>query len=169
MKQSKLLFKRAKIIARVKKLQKQGKRVVFTNGCYDILHAGHIRFLTAARKLGEVLVVALNSDKSVHEIKGPLRPLVPQAERAEMLAALECVDFVTIFNESEPYKIIKALLPNVLVKGGDWAPDKIIGADVVKASGGKVKTIRYVKGKSTTNVIKKVLENYGGKKNKADL
>ena len=86
-----------------------------------------------------------------------------------MLAALECVDFVTIFNESEPYKIIKALLPNVLVKGGDWAPDKIIGADVVKASGGKVKTIRYVKGKSTTNVIKKVLENYGGKKNKADL
>jgi rfaE bifunctional protein nucleotidyltransferase chain/domain len=157
----KIVFNRKKLIEKVKALQKRGKKVVFTNGCYDILHIGHVKLLTKARRLGDVLIVALNSDSSVRRIKGPKRPLVPQRERAEVMAGLECVDIVTVFNEDDPYNIIKDTLPDVLVKGGDWAMDKIIGADIVRQNGGTVKNIKYEKGKSTTNIVKKVIENYG--------
>jgi D-beta-D-heptose 7-phosphate kinase/D-beta-D-heptose 1-phosphate adenosyltransferase len=157
----KIVFNRKKLIEKVKALHKQGKKVVFTNGCYDILHIGHVKLLTRARRLGDVLLVALNSDSSVRRIKGPKRPLVPQRERAEVLAGLECVGIVTVFNEDDPYNIIKDTLPDVLVKGGDWAIDKIIGADIVRQNGGTVRNIKYEKGKSTTNIVKKVIENYG--------
>lgn len=160
MKNTKVIFDRKKLVSEVKKLKKQGKRIVFTNGCYDLLHGGHVRFLIAARKMGDVLVLALNSDASVRRIKGPKRPVTGEAERAEVMAALECVDIVTIFDESDPYDIIKDIVPNVLVKGGDWSLDKIIGADIVKAAGGKVRNVPYVKGKSTTNIIGKVLKYY---------
>jgi D-beta-D-heptose 7-phosphate kinase/D-beta-D-heptose 1-phosphate adenosyltransferase len=156
----KVIADRKKLLAAVAALKKQGKKIVFTNGCYDLLHVGHVRFLTAAKKLGDVLLLALNSDSSVKRIKGLKRPVVGQAERAELLAALECVDVVTFFGEDDPYEIIKQVVPDVLVKGGDWAVGKIIGADVVAAAGGKVKNIKYIKGKSTTNVIAKVLKYY---------
>jgi rfaE bifunctional protein nucleotidyltransferase chain/domain len=160
MKQDKVIFDRKKLIAKIKALKKQGKKIVFTNGCYDILHAGHVRFLKKAGKMGDVLLLALNSDSSVRRIKGPKRPITPQAERAELMSALEPVGLITVFYEDDPYEIIKDVKPDVLVKGGDWALDRIIGADIVRANGGKVRNIPYIKGKSTTNIIKKVLENY---------
>ena len=160
MKNTKVIFDRKKLIIAVKKLKKQGKKIVFTNGCYDLLHGGHVRFLAAAKKMGDVLVLALNSDASVRRIKGPKRPVTNQDERAEVMSALESVDIVTIFDENDPYNIIKDIVPDVLVKGGDWALDKIIGADIVQAAGGKVRNVPYVKGKSTTNIIAKVMKYY---------
>jgi len=142
-------------------LQKQGKKVVLTNGVFDLLHLGHVTYLKEARGQGDLLVVALNSDASVKRIKGPLKPLIPLAERAEMLLALDCVDYTTSFEEADPYKVIQVLQPDVLVKGGDWAVDKIIGGDLVKARGGKVMNIPVVEGRSTTNVIQTVVERYG--------
>ena len=156
----KIIENRKSLVSAVKKLKRAGKKVVFTNGCYDILHVGHVRFLKAAKKMGDILLLALNSDASVRRIKGPKRPVTGQNERAELMAALDCVDIVTFFEEDDPYGIIKDVVPDVLVKGGDWAIDKIIGADIVKASGGKVRNIKYIKGKSTTNVIAKVLKYY---------
>ena len=156
----KIIFDRKKLVAAVGKLKRAGKKVVFTNGCYDLLHVGHVRFLKAARKLGGALVLALNSDASVRRIKGPKRPVTRENERAEVMSALSSVDIVTIFHEDDPYNIIKDIVPDVLVKGGDWALDKIIGADIVKAAGGKVLNVPYIKGKSTTNVIEKVLKYY---------
>jgi D-beta-D-heptose 7-phosphate kinase/D-beta-D-heptose 1-phosphate adenosyltransferase len=156
----KIIFDRKKLVSAVGKLKKQGKKVVFTNGCYDLLHVGHVRFLKAAKKLGDVLVLALNSDASVRRIKGPKRPVTPENERAEVMSALSCVDIVTLFKEDDPYNIIRDITPDVLVKGGDWALDKIIGADIVEAAGGKVKNVPYIKGKSTTNVIAKVIKTY---------
>ena len=114
----------------LQKLQAQGKKVVFTNGVFDLLHLGHVTYLQKARELGDVLVVALNSDASVKRIKGPLKPLLPLAERAEMLLALSCVDYTTFFEEDTPFEVVKILKPNVLVKGGDWAVDKIVGGDL---------------------------------------
>jgi D-beta-D-heptose 7-phosphate kinase/D-beta-D-heptose 1-phosphate adenosyltransferase len=160
MKNTKVIFDRKKLMIAVKKLKKHGKKIVFTNGCYDLLHGGHVRFLTAAKKMGDVLVLALNSDASVKRIKGPKRPVTDQDERAEVMSALESVDIVTIFDENDPYNIIKDIVPDVLVKGGDWALDKIIGADIVEAAGGKVRNVPYVKGKSTTNIIAKVMKYY---------
>ncbi len=142
-------------------LSKKGKRVVFTNGCFDILHAGHVRYLSKAKKLGDVLIVGMNSDSSVKKIKDDGRPIVPQRERAEVLSALEFVDYVVIFNESTPYNLIKSVQPDVLVKGADWECHEIVGADVVKAKGGRVARIKLVKGRSTTNIIKKILDTYG--------
>jgi rfaE bifunctional protein nucleotidyltransferase chain/domain len=142
----------------IDRLKSNGKKIVFTNGCFDILHPGHARYLYAARQLGDYLVVAVNSDASVRAIKGGERPVQPQEVRAEMLAALECVDGVIVFDEEDPLKIIEVLMPDVLVKGGDWTEDKIIGADVVKAAGGKVKTIPFVEGYSTTDLINKLRE-----------
>ncbi|MGD0566617.1 MAG: D-glycero-beta-D-manno-heptose 1-phosphate adenylyltransferase [Candidatus Goldiibacteriota bacterium] len=156
----KIIGNRKNLVAAVKKLKRSGKKVVFTNGCYDLLHVGHVRFLKTAKKMGDVLLLALNSDSSVKRIKGPKRPVTGQNERAELMAALDCVDMVTFFEEDDPYAIIKDVIPDVLVKGGDWAIDRIIGADVVKAAGGKVRNIKYIKGKSTTNVIAKVLKYY---------
>jgi D-beta-D-heptose 7-phosphate kinase/D-beta-D-heptose 1-phosphate adenosyltransferase len=161
MKNNKVIFNRKKLIARIKSLKKSGKKIVFTNGCYDLLHTGHVRFLKKARSMGGALVLALNSDSSVRRIKGPKRPITPQDERAELMSALAPVDIVTIFYEDDPYNIINDIKPDVLVKGGDWALDRIIGADIVKKNGGVVRSIKYLKGKSTTNIIKQVLKNYG--------
>jgi D-beta-D-heptose 7-phosphate kinase/D-beta-D-heptose 1-phosphate adenosyltransferase len=137
-----------------------GKRVVFTNGCFDILHPGHTRYLYSAKKLGDFLVVALNSDHSVHIIKGPKRPILGEQARAEILAALECVDLIVIFDEDNPLSVISDLLPDILVKGGDWVEDEIIGADVVKKRGGEVKRIPFVTGFSTTDIIRTIVDLY---------
>jgi rfaE bifunctional protein nucleotidyltransferase chain/domain len=133
-----------------------GKKTVFTNGCFDILHPGHTRYLCDARGLGDRLIVAVNSDRSVRAIKGPERPIRTEQTRAEMLAALGCVDTVIIFDEDNPKKVIQYLLPDILVKGGDWAEDEIIGSDVVKAAGGEVRRIPFVAGFSTTDLIEKI-------------
>ena len=151
----------AKLAPILENLQKQGQKAVFTNGVFDLLHLGHVTYLQEARKQGDLLVVGLNSDASVRRIKGPLKPLLPLEERAEMLLALSCVDYTTFFEEDNPYNIIKVLRPNVLVKGGDWAIDKIIGGDLVQSWGGKVMNIPVVEGRSTTNLIEMVRERYG--------
>ena len=142
------------------RIKRLGKRVVFTNGCFDILHPGHIRYLYSAKELGDFLVVALNSDHSVRIIKGPKRPILGEQARAELLAALECVDLILIFDEDNPLRVISDLLPDILVKGGDWAEDEIIGADVLKRRGGTVKRIPFVTGFSTTDIIKRVVDLY---------
>ena len=142
-----------------KRLKSEGKKIVFTNGCFDILHPGHTRYLYAARILGDYLIVAVNSDRSTKAIKGPDRPINSQEARAEVLAALECVDGVVIFDEDDPFKVIKFLMPDILVKGGDWAEDEIIGADIVKEGGGDVRRIPYVSGYATTDIIKKIRES----------
>jgi len=141
-------------------LRATGQKVVFTNGCFDLIHPGHTRYLATARSLGHILVVAINSDASVRSIKGDKRPINTQADRAETLAALQSVDYVTIFDEPDPYKIIAALQPDVLVKGGDWPIEKIIGRDIVQARGGKVVNVPYVDGASTTSIIDKILKTY---------
>jgi D-glycero-beta-D-manno-heptose 1-phosphate adenylyltransferase len=138
-------------------LQAGGSRIVFTNGCFDLMHVGHTRYLQAAKALGDLLVVGVNSDKSVRSLdKAPDRPIVPEAQRAEVLAALGCVDFVVVFSESDPKALITALQPDVLVKGGDWSLDRIIGRDVVEARGGRVQTIPLVPGFSTTALIHRI-------------
>lgn len=129
------------------------ERVVFTNGCFDILHVGHIRYLKAARELGELLVIGLNSDDSVKRLKGPGRPIVPMDERKEVLEALKFVDYVLPFSEDTPLELIKQVIPDVLVKGGDWPIEKIIGREVVEANRGKVTTIPFVEGKSSSNLL----------------
>ena len=140
----------------IDRLKTEGKRVVFTNGCFDILHPGHTRYLYNARALGDYLVVAVNSDQSVRAIKGEGRPLLSQDARTELLAALSCVDGVVVFDEEDPLKVIQYLMPHILVKGGDWKEEEIIGADVVKKAGGEVVRIPYIGGFSTTDIIKKM-------------
>lgn len=147
-----------KLTEELKPLKKKGKKVVFTNGCFDIIHAGHVRYLKKARSLGDCLVVGLNSDSSVRSIKGPTRPIVPQGERAEVLGALWFVDYIVIFNDPTPLKLIEAVKPDILAKGADWAAKDIVGGDVVTKNGGKIKRITLVKGRSTTNIIRKILE-----------
>jgi rfaE bifunctional protein nucleotidyltransferase chain/domain len=144
--------------------KRNGRRVVFTNGCFDLLHPGHIETLEKARSLGDALVVGVNGDRSVRDMKGEGRPILPEQERAEMLAALECVDGVVIFNEPTPRRIIAALLPDVLVKGGDWASAKIVGREEVEAAGGQVISIPIVAGYSTSAILAKIrnLEAPGG-------
>lgn len=141
--------------------RRRGERIVFTNGCFDILHVGHVRYLTAARKTGDLLVIGLNSDVSVRFIKGEKRPIVPQAQRAELLTGLACVDYVVIFDEPDPLNLIRTLRPDVLVKGADWPEEKIIGAEVVKANGGRVVRIEVVPGASTTGIIETIVARYG--------
>ncbi len=134
-----------------------GKRIVFTNGCFDLMHIGHTRYLQAAKELGDVLVVGVNSDASVRSLdKAPDRPIVPDAQRAEVLAALGCVDYVVIFHESDPLQLITSVQPDILVKGGDWALDRIVGRDIVEARGGVVKTIPLVPGLSTTGLLQRI-------------
>lgn len=140
----------------LKNLRKKKKKIVFTNGCFDLLHLGHIRYLKKAKEKGDILVVGLNSDSSVRKLKGAGRPLVPEKERAEILSALEFVDYVTIFSEETPANLIREIKPNVLVKGGDYSLNEIVGKDYVNSYGGKVVTVSLVKGKSTTNLIKKI-------------
>jgi D-glycero-beta-D-manno-heptose 1-phosphate adenylyltransferase len=135
----------------------QGKRIVFTNGCFDLMHIGHTRYLQAAKALGDVLVVAVNSDTSVRSLNKALdRPIVSEAQRAEVVAALGCVDYVILFNEPDPQSLIAALQPDVLVKGGDWAVERIVGREIVEARGGVVRTIPLVPGVSTTSLIQRI-------------
>lgn len=141
----------------LKAARKKGKKVVFTNGCFDIIHAGHVRYLKKARSRGDILVVGLNSDSSVRAIKGESRPIVPQNERAEVLGALSSVDRIVIFNDPTPIRLIKAIKPDILAKGADWAAKDIVGGDIVRENGGKIARITLVKGRSTTNIIKKIL------------
>lgn len=148
------------LAAKLERLRESGVRAVFTNGCFDILHAGHVRYLTAARSKGDVLVVGLNSDASVRHIKGEKRPVVSQEQRAEVLVGLRCVDYVTIFDEPDPLRVIETLKPDVLVKGADWAEEHIIGADVVKARGGRVERIEVVPDISTTRIIETIIRRY---------
>jgi len=143
-------------------LKAEGRKVVFTNGVFDILHAGHVDYLNKARAAGDVLILGLNSDSSVRRIKGEKRPIVPEHERAFVLANLKAVDYVTLFEEDTPHEIISDLIPDILIKGADWAIDKIVGREIVEANGGVVKTIEFVNQTSTTNIIKTVLERYGG-------
>ena len=142
---------RAKIKDIITQQKNEGKRVVFTNGCFDIIHAGHVRYLTEAKKLGDILVIGLNSDNSVSTIK-PGRPIIPEQQRAEVLSALSMVDYITLFNEDTPYELIKEIKPDILVKGADWDTKNIIGSDIVK----EVHTIPFVEGISTTEIIKKI-------------
>lgn len=138
------------------RLKNEGRRIVFTNGCFDILHIGHARYLYRAKEMGDFLIVAVNSDKSVKSIKGPERPIINENERAEMLAALGCVDMTLVFDEDTPYRIIKELVPHVLVKGGDWREEDIVGSDIVKEAGGEVRSITFVDGSSTTSIIDRI-------------
>ena len=136
--------------------KRNGRKVVFTNGCFDLLHPGHIRSLESARTFGDVLIVGINSDSSVRTLKGPGRPVIPQHERAEILASLECVDAVLIFDEPTPQKVIAALLPDVLVKGGDWPGDQIVGREEVEAAGGRVERIDIIDSYSTSSLLEKI-------------
>jgi D-beta-D-heptose 7-phosphate kinase/D-beta-D-heptose 1-phosphate adenosyltransferase len=144
----------------VEKQKKEGKRIVFTNGCFDILHAGHARYLNEAKKLGDILVLAINSDASVQSIKGKQRPLIPQDERAYVVASLKAVDYVTIFDEDTPLHLIEYLRPHILVKGGDWTEETVVGGEQVKEWGGSVVIMPQVKGISTTNIIMKIMGAY---------
>ena len=145
-------------ILRFGREKRNGRRIVFTNGCFDLLHPGHIGSLEQARALGDVLVVGLNSDASVLQLKGAGRPVFPERERAEILAALECVDAVVIFDQPTPREVIARLLPDVLVKGGDWPGDQIVGREEVEAAGGRVVSIPVVPGYSTTEILRKIRE-----------
>lgn len=137
-------------------LGRQGQRVVFTNGCFDLLHRGHVRYLDQAKTLGDVLIVALNSDSSVRTLKGPDRPVMSHEERAELLAALATVDYVLIFEELDPERVIRALEPDVLVKGGDWPVDQVIGREIVESRGGKIHTVPYVEGASSSELLRRI-------------
>ncbi len=139
-----------------RRLKKEGKRVVFTNGCFDILHRGHVDYLMKARAMGDVLVVGLNTDASVRNLKGQDRPIVEQDDRAHVLASLQAVDFVCLFEEDTPIEIIRALIPDVLVKGADWAVTEVVGKDIVEQAGGSVQTIEFLPNRSTSGLIRKI-------------
>ncbi len=146
----------SELAAEVARLKSQGKRIVFTNGCFDLLHRGHTRYLAEARALGDFLVVAVNTDRSVRALKGPQRPVTPENERAEVLAALAAVNAVVLFDGDTPLEVIRILMPHVLVKGGDWEEDRIVGAPQVKAAGGVVRRIPFLEGHSTTAIIERI-------------
>ncbi|HMW88015.1 MAG TPA: D-glycero-beta-D-manno-heptose 1-phosphate adenylyltransferase [Nitrospira sp.] len=148
---------RDELVSLLAERRQRQQRVVFTNGCFDLMHIGHVRYLQAARNLGDLLVVGVNSDGSVRALsKGPDRPIVPDVQRAEVLAALACVDYVVIFSEPDPGALIAALQPDILVKGGDWPLDRIIGRETVEARGGRVQTIPLVPGVSTTTLVQRI-------------
>ncbi len=153
----------SEVVLQRTRLRELGKRVVFTNGCFDILHVGHIRYLNAARALGDALIVAINSDRSVREIKGESRPVIPEFERAEVLSSLACVDAVCIFDDPTPKQVIDAIVPDVLVKGADWGIEHIVGRDTVEKAGGVVLNVPLVEGSSTTDIIRRVLDRFGKK------
>lgn len=141
-------------------LKAKGKRIVFTNGCFDLLHVGHIRYLEEAKSLGDILAVGMNSDRSVRNLKGPHRPILPEEERAEILSGLGCVDYITLFDERTPIELISLLRPHILVKGGDWTKETTVGREVVEQSGGNVVIIPFIEGSSTTNLIETILKRY---------
>jgi rfaE bifunctional protein nucleotidyltransferase chain/domain len=138
--------------------REKGKKIAFTNGCFDILHAGHVMYLQEARKTGDLLVLGLNSDASVRMIKGEKRPLIPQEERAQVVAALMAVDYVVFFNEATPLRLIEHLKPDCLVKGGDWKEESVVGGEEVRSWGGRVVIVPLKEGASTTNIVKKILQ-----------
>ena len=150
----------AEIKAIRKKLKEEKRKVVFTNGCFDLIHAGHVDYLSKARSLGDILIVGLNSDDSVRRIKGNKRPILLEEERAFILSNLKPVSYVTIFKEDTPAQLIQELVPDILVKGADWPIDKIIGRDIVEANGGEVKTIEFINNQSTSKIIKSILDKY---------
>lgn len=155
------IYTRAEILTIRKQLKEEKKKVVFTNGCFDVLHAGHVDYLNKTKAAGDVLILGLNSDASVKRIKGEKRPIVCEEERAFILSNLKAVDYVTLFEEDTPQEIISELIPDILIKGADWAIDKIVGRDIVEANGGEVKTISFVTDQSTTNIIQTIIERYG--------
>jgi rfaE bifunctional protein nucleotidyltransferase chain/domain len=155
------IIPRSEIAARVESLKVKKKKIVFTNGCFDLLHVGHVRYLTEARAQGDCLIVGLNTDRSVNRIKDPHRPLIPEDQRAEVLAALTCVSYVVFFEEPDPLALIEAIRPDVLVKGADWAEDDIIGAGLVRSYGGRVFRVALVGGISTTEIIRRIVGCYG--------
>jgi len=142
-------------------LRRQKKKVVFTNGCFDLIHAGHVDYLKKARELGDVLIVGLNSDSSIKRIKGVTRPILLEAERSFIISNLKPVDYVTVFEEDTPGRLIGELIPDILVKGADWAVENIVGRDVVEANGGEVKTIKFVNNQSTSKIINAIIERFG--------
>jgi len=146
--------------ARVVDWTAQSRQVVFTNGCFDLIHQGHVRYLAQARGLGDALVVGLNSDDSIRRIKGDKRPIMPEPERAEVIASLECVDLVTIFSEDDPKALIAAIKPKILVKGADWPKEKVVGREIVEALGGEVRNIPLVEGCSTTSIIETIVNRF---------
>ncbi len=148
---------------KIKRLKQGGARIVFTNGCFDIIHYGHTKYLQDAKAKGDYLVVAINSDSSIKKIKAKNRPVIGEADRLKVVAALGCVDFVILFNEDNPLKLIKALKPDILIKGADWDKSRIVGADFVDAYGGKVLTINLVKGRSTSAIIEKIVRDFAKK------
>jgi D-glycero-beta-D-manno-heptose 1-phosphate adenylyltransferase len=156
---SEKIVAREGLIAARQRLRERGLRVVFTNGCFDLLHPGHVHYLGAARALGDALIVALNSDASVRRLKGESRPILSESERAEVMAALAAVDFVTVFDEDTPRRLIADLLPDVLVKGGDWPIAEIVGREEVEAAGGRVLSLPYIEGSSTTDIIERILKS----------
>lgn len=152
------VYKVNDLVPVINELKSQNQKIVFTNGCFDLIHVGHTRYLKAARDAGDKLIVAVNSDESVRQLKGETRPLIPLDERMEVLASLCFVDFVVSFEELDPYNVIDRLKPNILIKGGDWPLDKIIGKDIVEREGGKVFTIPEIPGCATTGIIDKILK-----------
>jgi len=150
----------AELIPLLAILRSTGKTISFTNGCFDLIHTGHTRYLAKAKACGDLLIVAVNSDASVRSLKGDKRPITTEADRMETLAALQSVDYVVLFSELDPYRIISELQPDVLIKGGDWAIDKIIGRDIVEARGGKVISVGYIEGASTTGIIDRIVQRY---------
>lgn len=136
--------------------KRNGRSVVFTNGCFDLLHRGHVHILRQAKAAGDILIVGMNSDRSVKSIKGSARPILPETDRVELIAAMEMVDYVVLFDEPDPYQLIAAIKPNVLAKGADWSADKIVGSDIVERNGGRVAVIPYLKGFSTTEIIERI-------------
>jgi D-glycero-beta-D-manno-heptose 1-phosphate adenylyltransferase len=154
------IVNRETLIAARRQLRQAGRRVVFTNGCFDLLHPGHVRYLAAARQLGDALIVALNSDRTVRRLKGAGRPILSEAERAEVMAGLAAVDWVTIFDEETPRQLIAAVLPDVLVKGGDWAVEEIVGREEVEAAGGRVLSLPYLEGSSTSDIIERIRNSF---------
>lgn len=146
----------AEIISITAEARKKGLKVVFTNGCFDLLHRGHVHILRQAKAAGDLLIVALNSDRSVSRIKGPRRPVMPETDRVELIAAMEMVDYVVVFDEPDPYKLIDAIRPNVLAKGGDWKIKEVVGADIVERDGGQIAVIPYLKGFSTSEIIERI-------------
>ncbi|MBA4394734.1 MAG: D-glycero-beta-D-manno-heptose 1-phosphate adenylyltransferase [Desulfobacca sp.] len=156
------IISRSQINQVVSDLKKQGQKIVFTNGCFDLLHVGHVRYLQEAASLGDCLMVGLNNDRSVGEIKGPRRPLVSEDQRAEVLAALACVGYIVLFDEPDPFKLIESIKPDILVKGADWSLDTIIGADLVQSYGGEVRRVALVPLISTSDIIQRIISRYGG-------
>jgi rfaE bifunctional protein nucleotidyltransferase chain/domain len=155
------LVSREELVTLRQEARRQGHKVVFTNGCFDLLHRGHVEYLSQAKKLGDILVVGLNSDHSVQKLKGQGRPLTPQEDRARVLTALEMVDYVCIFEEETPALLIQAVVPDVLVKGSDYKLDEIVGRDTVEEAGGRVVSVPLVEGFSTRALIQKILQRYG--------